>query len=97
LTKHLADAERHCRERTDLWLAFDAVCREARASGLVRWSADAALHVMRWRGWTGRLNNDLTSGLARAWMREAGAEGFFEVRSSPGGGHDDARQRDLFA
>jgi hypothetical protein len=65
------------------------------SSGLARWSCDAALHVMRWRGWRGRLNNDLTSSLARVFMRETGWRGFFETRAcSLGAG--ETRQQDLF-
>jgi hypothetical protein len=96
VTKLLAEAERHFRDRTPLWAAFDAACRGARAEGRRRWSARAAWNAMRWGGWKGRLDNDLTSGLARVWMRENGAWGFFETRAAAGSGEPDGRQPSLF-
>jgi hypothetical protein len=70
------------RENPHLWAYFVAVCDEMWASGRKRWSADAALHIVRWS--TGEdIDNRFSPFAARAYlaMRPDRPE-FFELRPS---------------
>jgi hypothetical protein len=66
----------------ELWASFCSVCDEAYASGRTRWSADAALHIVRWS--TGAdIDNRFSPFAARAYLAaRPGRAGFFELRAS---------------
>lgn len=68
--------------RPDLWARFCAVVAEYRAAGHTRWSADAALHAVRWS--TGaHIKNAFSPYLARHWLRQhPEAPGFFRTAAS---------------
>lgn len=69
---------------------FVELAREAKRSGLRRFSADAILHRIRWhfvieqRRGNWKCNNNWTATLARWAMQECpDLKGFFETRASP--------------
>lgn len=64
------------------WARFCAVCDEAWSSGRKRWSADAALHIVRWS--TGAdIDNRFSPYAARAYLAaRSDRPGFFELRAS---------------
>jgi hypothetical protein len=65
-----------------VWEAFCVVVAEYRQFGATKWSADAALHVVRWRARTD-INNDYSAYYARKWLQlNPDARGFFELRAS---------------
>lgn len=66
----------------EMWARFCSVVAEYRAAGHHRWSADAALHAVRWS--TGaHVPNAFTPYLARLWLRQnPDAPGFFRTAAS---------------
>ena len=78
-----------------LWLRFCAIVDEYRAAGHSRWSADAALHAVRWS--TGaRIKNAFSPYLARHWLRtHPEAPGFFQLCASMAD-TEPSRQLDLW-
>ncbi len=66
----------------ELWARFCAVCDETHASGRQRWSADAALHIVRWS--TGAdIDNRFSPFAARAYLAaRPDRPKFFELRAS---------------
>lgn len=69
---------------------FVQLAREAKSTGLRHYSADAILHVIRWRfvieqrRGKFKLNNNWTAPLARwAMANYPDLAGFFETRASP--------------
>jgi hypothetical protein len=74
----------------ELYEAFRRFARQARDSGLKRYSADAILHRIRWHEIVEKgngeyaVNNDWAAPLARKLMAEFPGEfgGFFETRKT---------------
>jgi hypothetical protein len=64
------------------WLRFIAVCDEAWASGRQKWSADAAIHIVRWTMGVD-VDNRFSSHAARAYLAmRPDRPRFFELRAS---------------
>lgn len=66
----------------EVWITFVAVCAEYRAAGHRRWSADAAMHHVRW-GLNARIPNALVAYYARKYLAvHPDAKGFFTLCAS---------------
>lgn len=64
------------------WLRFIALCDETHANGVRKWSADAAIHVVRWT-LGADVDNRFSAYAARAYLAlRPDRPRFFELRAS---------------
>ena len=88
-----AEFDRFIAENPHVWTHFHRLAVKIKARGHDRWGAKGLIEVLRWElaldtnapSGGPKLNNNLTSRLARKLLEDPEFEGFFETRALRGG------------